>query len=197
MNGRRPQPFHPAPDSVASTRFFGNHPSLAAPGLPWRLFFFGARYLARPLPISRMTAGTPSCSSRCCYTGSDHGAPGTGRQYAQNRGNGIKRIIAAACLISIIGPARAADTQWYILWASTGRCEAALKSPAAAESSLRTLNEFKKTDVYRDEAGKIRGVSVVDKDGMALMYFPSEDLCQRTRTNSLKSGAVTDPEELK
>jgi hypothetical protein len=48
-------------------------------------------------------------------------APGTGRQHAENRGNGMKRIIAAACLIAAATPAYAGNPKDHTFHFDTTR----------------------------------------------------------------------------
>jgi hypothetical protein len=113
-------------------------------------------------------------------------------------------MVAAALVLAIaapVGTAHAAD--WVLLDAHLVKCRATselapdVRSPAALETEERLAGQFRQTTVTRGADGAIVMVTVTASDGVAVVFFPTMELCQATRDEAVRTGVMTDPAELK
>jgi hypothetical protein len=96
-----------------------------------------------------------------------------------------KSILAALALLPLASPAFATD--WYVLDYQHGECvrgdrlDPNLASPAAYETLLRRVGQFRQKQIVRDDDGKIAGGVIGTTSDMAMTFFPSRARCERVR----------------
>jgi beta-lactamase superfamily II metal-dependent hydrolase len=108
-------------------------------------------------------------------------------------------------LLVLLIPAHASGNQWYVFSWIQKECVQSvlpgLKSPDTWERLLRSVSQYRKTVVARDDSGKIYMVEVVDNSANTnqntVFFFPTKDACEQRRSYWIAIGTITDPEELK